>query len=149
MRWLSANAGRGQVLKCGVRRADLGRRLLLAAWRQLEETRVRSSTPQKAPGGNVVCLRSKVPLLSGTQVEGSPSKVLDRETLPSPPPQALEGNHIKVNPCTPYMAAVSLSHLSEPAPQSVAACCPSHLSKQEHASQPLPFFLLPGQGTGT
>lgn len=89
MRWLSANAGRGQVLKCGVRRADLGRRLLLAAWRQLEETRVRSSTPQKAPGGNVVCLRSKVPLLSGTQVEGSPSKVLDRETLPITPDSPL------------------------------------------------------------
>ena len=153
MRRLSANAGRGWVLKGGVRRADLGRRLLLAAWRQLKETRVRSSTSQKAPGGNVVCLGSEVPLLSGAQVEGSPSRILDRETLSPPhqplPPQALEGNPIKVNPRTPYRAALSLSCLSEPAPPSVAASCPSHLSKQVHHSQPLPFLLSPGQETDT
>lgn len=61
----------------------------------------------------MVCLRSEVPLLSGAQVEGSPSGVLDRETLSPPhqplPPRALEGNPIKVNLCSPYMAALSLS----------------------------------------
>lgn len=127
----------------------------LVAGRQLEETIVRSSTSQKAPGGNVVCLRSKVPL-SGAQVEGSPSRVLGAGRLSSPHQTLLptstgtRGNPIKVNPCTPYMAA-TFSHLSEPctpvcssllplppkqarAPQSATALPPLAWARDRHLS---------------
>ena len=75
------------MLKCGVRRVDPGRRLLLAAWRwpegmvmrssgawrQPEGTGVRGSVVGNPPGGSVVCLGNEVPLLSGAQGAGLPS----------------------------------------------------------------------------
>ena len=156
LRWVSADAGRAWVLKCGVKRVDLGKGLLLAAWRWPEGTGVRTSAAGNASGGSVDCLGSEAPLLSGTQRAGPPSWA----SLPTHqhlPLQALGGTPNRVSAhapvCHSFLPALASvgprggSHGSERthpshsclipllpeqarAPQLVATCCPSHLSKQ-------------------
>lgn len=102
------------MLKCGVRRADLGKGLMLTAWRQPEGKGTRSSTAGNAPGRGAVYLGSEAPLLSGAQGAGPPSWTLSPHASP-----CLHGHWEGLPP--------------EQVHQSVAASC-----------QPLPLQALEG-----
>lgn len=71
LRQVSTSAGGEWMLKHGIWRADLGRGLLLAAWRRSEGIGVRTHAAGNAFGGSSDCLGSKTPLLSGTYRKGS------------------------------------------------------------------------------
>jgi len=72
LRQEASNAGRGLHAKAYFRRADLGRRLLLAAQKQTEETEIKGFMARNAPRGSLVYPRNEASLLSGMQGAGPP-----------------------------------------------------------------------------
>ena len=73
----------GCVLKCGVWRADPGRRLLLTVRRQPEGMEVRKSATRNACRGNPDRHRSEAPLLSDLQGAGLPLQPLSPHEAPA------------------------------------------------------------------
>ena len=92
LRRVSTGAHGDWMLEHGVRRANLGRGLLLSVRRQPEGTEVRKSTTRNACGGNPDHHRSEVPLLSDTQGVGLPLQPLSPHTGPWPPDNR-KGHH--------------------------------------------------------
>ena len=72
LRQEASNAGRGLCIKAYFRRVGLGRRLLLAAQKQTEETEMRGFMARNAPRGSLVYPENEASLLSGMQGAGLP-----------------------------------------------------------------------------
>ena len=126
LRQVSTGAGGEWMLKHGIWRADLGRGLLLAAWRQSEGIGVRTYAAGNASGGSIDCHGSKAPLLSGT---------------------CRKGSHCGLSPHTAVPASAGTergSCQSEHMPQGLLACH-SHVRASPHA--PVHHHLLPDPAT--
>lgn len=152
-RQVSADAGKGQVLKLGVQRVYPGRGLLLAVCRQLQGLTVGSLAARNDPGGSADCHGSQALMLKGrATIEAS---------FPTcqPLPQALGGALTRASVSVPLVAALFFSNMSEHlpfshhllpippklarVPQSLVA--PSHPVKMEqHASSSSLCPLYPG-----
>ena len=163
----STNAGGGWVIKCGTRRADPGRGLLLGMWRWPEGTGVRSSTDgillEAWSASETRCHCGVAHRGQGCHHRLSPH-------MPAPASVGTERDSYqskrapvccKLLTASATMGTIGGSHQSEHVwpsheslvpplpewacvPESVAAACLSHLSEQAWHSQPCLHPLSPG-----